>query len=49
MWQFWSFIVTDGLIKEGKRFGETGEQIIKTQVFWMEIWGPSLLNEKQLE
>lgn len=48
MWQFWSFVVTDGLITEGRGFGET-EQIIKTQVLWMETLGPSLLNEEQLE
>lgn len=48
MWQFWSFVVTDGLITEGRGFGET-EQIIKTQVFWMEIWGSALLDEEQLD
>lgn len=49
MWQFWSFVVTDGPITEGRGFGETVEEIIKTQAFWMEIWGLSLLNEEQLE
>lgn len=41
--------MTDGLITEGRGFGETIEQIIKTQVLWMEIWGVSLLNDEQLE
>lgn len=27
MWQFWSFVVTDSLITEGRGFGETVEQI----------------------
>lgn len=49
MWQFWSFVVTDGPITEGRGFGETVEVIIKTQAFWMEIWGLSLLKEEQLE
>lgn len=49
MWQFWSFVVTDGLIREERGFGETVEQIIKTQVLWMEIWGASLLNEEQIQ